>query len=144
MCISESFCELCMNIVVDLSIIWMHRYAELVYIWIFWVVDSECWLWIWTCPMNLSLIRMFTCSVVLVRELVSMSTVGFVTCGCQRHTFQRSWLTRIFIWHLISLHAKDAPFQLNCTKNLVVHFLNRLLSRLQCRILARYRTKMSQ
>ena len=26
----------------------------------------------------------------------------------------------------------------------VVHFLNRLLSRLQCRILARYRTKMSQ
>ena len=32
----------------DLSIIWMHRYAELVYIWIFWVVDSECWLWIWT------------------------------------------------------------------------------------------------
>ena len=25
---------------------------------------------------------------------------------------------RIFIWHLISLHAKDAPFQLNCTKNL--------------------------
>ena len=25
---------------------------------------------------------------------------------------------RIFIWHLISLHAKDAPFQLNCTKKL--------------------------
>ncbi len=25
---------------------------------------------------------------------------------------------RIFIWHLISLHARDAPFQLNCTKNL--------------------------
>ena len=24
----------------------------------------------------------------------------------------------IFIWHLISLQAKDAPFQLNCTKNL--------------------------
>ena len=31
---------------------------------------------------------------------------------------QTSWLMRIFIWHLISLHAKDAPFQLNCTKNL--------------------------
>ena len=29
-------------------------------------------------------------------------------------------------------------------KNWVVHFLNRLLSRLQCRILARYRTKMIQ
>ena len=29
-------------------------------------------------------------------------------------------------------------------KNWVVHFLNRLLSHLQCRILARYRTKMSQ
>ena len=44
----------------DLSIIWVHRYAELVYIWIFWVVDSECWLWIWTCPVNMSLIWMFT------------------------------------------------------------------------------------
>ncbi len=71
----------------DLSIIWMHRYAELVYIWIFWVVDSECWLWIWTCPVNLSLIWMFTFSVVFVCELVSMPTVGYVTCGCQRHTF---------------------------------------------------------
>ena len=30
------------------------------------------------------------------------------------------------------------------TKIWVVHFLNRLLSRLQCRILVRYRTKMSQ
>ena len=63
----------------DLSIIWMHRYAELVYIWIFWVVDSECWLWIWTCPVNLSLIWMFTFSVVFVCELVSMPTVGYKT-----------------------------------------------------------------
>ena len=31
---------------------------------------------------------------------------------------QTTWLTRIFIWHLTSLHARDAPFQLNCTKNL--------------------------
>ena len=65
----------------------MHRHAELVYIWIFWVVDCECWLWIWTWPVNLSLIRTFTFSVVLVCELVSMPTTGYVTCGCQRHTF---------------------------------------------------------
>ena len=39
------------------------------------------------CPVNLSLIRMFTFSVVFVCELVSMPTVGYVTCGCQRHTF---------------------------------------------------------
>ena len=32
--------------------------------------------------------------------------------------FHTSWLMHIFIWHLISLHAKDAPFQLTYTKNL--------------------------
>jgi hypothetical protein len=44
--------------------------------WIFSVVDCECWLWIWTYRVNLSLIWMSTFSVVLVCELVRMYAVG--------------------------------------------------------------------
>ena len=58
--------------------------------------------------------------------------------------FQTSWLTPIFIWHLTSLHARDAPFQLNCTKKLGGSFYQPPPFCLQCRILASYRTKMSQ
>ena len=56
----------------------MHRYAELVYIWIFWVVDSECWLWIWTCPVNLSLIWIATEPVITLLLLsICDSTTAF-------------------------------------------------------------------
>ena len=56
----------------------MHRYAELVYIWIFWVVDSECWLWIWTCPVNLSLIWIATKPVITLLLLsICDSTAAF-------------------------------------------------------------------
>ena len=91
----------------DLSIIWMHRYAELVYIWIFWVVDSECWLWIWMCPVNQSLIWMFTFSVVLVCELVSMPTVGYVTCGCQRHTLFPRRIASCMVQRLVKRHYRE-------------------------------------
>ena len=56
----------------------MHRYAELVYIWIFWVVDSECWLWIWTYPVNLSLIWIATEPVITLLLLsICDSTAAF-------------------------------------------------------------------
>ena len=85
----------------DLSIIWMHKHAELVYIWIFWVANYECWLWIWMCPVNLSLIWMsfllYLC--VNLLECILWDCDVWVSHGTPSYWEERHLLVRVAMAH---------------------------------------------